>query len=116
MNGANQVVIPRNSCSWVQFLSWGIVWTASNLFWVWVASVPVVDVTKEGDLLFGNGALVDVWHKAILVSNSHEVMQPGIMLCRSIAMDAEVIGNSYNSGTLFHNVVNLLLEVVMTAD
>ena len=76
----------------------------------------VIDVTKEGDLLFGNGVLVSVQHKAILVSNSHEVTQLGIMLYGSIAMDAEVIGDSYNSSTLFHNVVNLLLEDVLTAD
>ena len=78
--------------------------------------MQVIDVTKGGILLFGNQALVNVQHKAILASNSHEVAQSGIMLCRSIAMDAEVIGNSCNSGTLFHNVVSLLLEDVLTAD
>ena len=75
-----------------------------DLFWVRMASVPVIDVTTEGVLLCGNKALVNVQHKAILVSDSHEVMQLGIMLHRSIAMDAEVISNSYNSSALFHNV------------
>ena len=72
-----------------------------KLVWVRVASMPVVDVTKEGDLLLSNGALVNVQDKAILVSDSHEVMQFGIMLYRSIAMDAEVIEDSYYSCTLF---------------
>ena len=62
-----------------------------------LASLQVIDVTREGDLLFSNGAFFDVQHKAILASDSHEMMQSGIMLYRSIAMDVEVIGNSYNS-------------------
>ena len=116
MKDANQVIIPRNSCSWVQVPWSGYCIDSFDLFWVRVSSVPVIDVTKEGDLLFGKGALVDFQHKAILASNSHEVMLSGIMLYGSIAMDAEVIGNSYNSSALFHNVVNLLLKDVLTAD
>ena len=87
-----------------------------DLLWVRVASLLVIDVTKEGDLLFGNRALVDIQHKAILVSDSHKVMQLGIMLYMSIAMDAEVIGDAYNSSALFHYVVNLLLKNVLAAD
>ena len=60
--------------------------------------------------------LSNIQQKATLVSNSHEVMQVGIMLYRSIAMDAEVICNSYNSSAFFHNVVKLLLKNVFTAD
>ena len=30
MRGSNQVIIPTNFCSWMQFLSWGIAWMAST--------------------------------------------------------------------------------------
>ena len=80
-----------------------------------MASMFIVDVSKEGYLSLCNAAFVYVEHKPMFSGNLHEVVESDIVLLEVPAMDTEIISDSDDTGALFQDLVNLL-EDVLAAD
>ena len=76
----------------------------------------VVDISKEGYLSLCNAAFVYVEHESMFTGSLHEVVKSDIVLLEVLFMDAEVISDSSDTGALFQDLVNLLLEDVLAAD
>ena len=76
----------------------------------------IIDMSKETNLLLCNTAFVYVEDESMFSGNLHEVVESGIVLLEILSMDAEVIGYSNYTCTVFQDLVNLLLEDVLAAD
>ena len=81
-----------------------------------MASMCIVDMSKETNLLLCNTAFVYVEDESMFSGNLHEVVESGIVLLKILSMDAEIISNSNDTCALFQDLVNLLLEDVLAAD
>ena len=87
-----------------------------NLCRIWMASVFIVDMSKERYLSLCDAAFVYVEHESMFSGNSHEVVESDVVLLEVLSMDAEVISDSDHASALFQDLVNLLLEDVLAAD
>ena len=81
-----------------------------------MASMFIIDMSKEGYLSLCNAALVYVEHKSVFAGSLYEVVKSGVVLLEVLSMDAEVISDSNDTGALFQDLVNLFLEDVLAAD
>ena len=81
-----------------------------------MASMFIVDVSKEGYLSLCDVAFVYVEHESVFLGNLHEVVESDIVLLEVLSVDVEIISDSDDTGALFQDLVNLLLEDVLAAD
>ena len=58
---------------------------------------------------------VNVEYKSTFASNVHEVVESCVVFMHVLSVNAEIISNSNDTGALVQDVVNLLLEYVLTA-
>ena len=80
-----------------------------------MASMYIVDMSKERNLLLCNTAFVYVEDESMFSGNLHEVVESDIVLLEILSMDAEVIGYSNYTCALFQDLVNLLLSWLQTS-
>ena len=81
-----------------------------------MASMFIVDVSKEGYLSLCDAAFVYVEHESVFSGNLHEVVESDIVLLEISSMYTEIVSDSDDTGALFQDLVNLLLEDVLASD
>ena len=87
-----------------------------DLSQVWVDTFGIIEAAEEVDGLSLHVLFLWIKHQIIFAGDLHEVSQAGVMFCLSVAMDSDVICNSYASWALFEGLIHLLLEDVLGTD